>query len=263
MKIIAIYDGTIQSKKALQYGLEKIRETDGQIVVLQVFQGSLFVDYDAGPKAEEMARAEALAYLRDAEKIIRDSGQGDSARLLSEEGSPDEVILRVAESEHADLILAAPRYKGIISKVHCPVHIMPGTILVPVDSSDLKMFDEKSIIAEAKATGSKILLLGIVPVHLYSAGEKKELNEVKKRVQASIKKFSAELGGQGIDVSEVVVSGYPDEEIIKAAKEYSVSLILLPAGGKTPSELTKAAAILLDEPERMSLPILLMQTTEL
>ena len=262
MKIITIYDGTIQSKKALDYGLRKIRETGGEVVLLQIFQASLFVDYGAGPKAEDVARAEALSHLRDAEKIISESGQGDHTRIRSEEGDLGEVIIRVEESEHADLILASPRYKGIISKVHCPVHILPGTILVPVDSSDLQALDEKSIVTEAKATGSKILLLGIIPVHLYSAGEKKELNEVKKRVQTSLKKIKASLSGQGIEVAEVVRSGYPDEEIIDAAKEHSVSLILLPAGGKTPSELTKAAAILLDEPERLSMPIMLLQTAE-
>ncbi len=41
-----------------------------------------------------------------------------------------------------------------------------------------------------------------------------------------------------------------------------LSLIMLPAGGKTPSELTKAASILLDEPERARMPIELMQTAE-
>jgi nucleotide-binding universal stress UspA family protein len=122
--------------------------------------------------------------------------------------------------------------------------------------------DINSIIAEAKATGSKILLLGIIPVHLYSGGEKKELIEVKKAVLASIKKIKTSLSGQGVDVAEIIRSGYPDEEIIQAAKDQSASLILLPAGGKTPSELTKAAAILLDEPERVPMPILLLQTAE-
>jgi nucleotide-binding universal stress UspA family protein len=64
---------------------------------------------------------------------------------------------------------------------------------------------------------------------------------------------------QGVDVSEIIRSGYPDEEILKTAEEYSVSLIMLPAGGKTPSELTKAAAILLDEPDRLHMPVQLLQ----
>jgi len=41
---------------------------------------------------------------------------------------------------------------------------MPGTILVPVDNSDALLEDKANIIEEAKATGSKVLLLGIIPV---------------------------------------------------------------------------------------------------
>ena len=66
MKILTIYDGTIQSKIALSYGLREAKAKSGELVVLQVFQSSLFVDYDAGPRAEEIARAEAARHLRDA-----------------------------------------------------------------------------------------------------------------------------------------------------------------------------------------------------
>jgi len=37
-----------------------------------------------------------------------------------------------------------------------------------------------------------------------------------------------------------------------------VSLILLPSGGTTPSELSKAAAILLDENEQVQWPVSLL-----
>jgi hypothetical protein len=37
---------------------------------------------------------------------------------------------------------------------------------------------------------------------------------------------------------------------------------MLPAGGKTPSELTKAASILLDEPKQARLPIQIMLPAE-
>jgi nucleotide-binding universal stress UspA family protein len=140
---------------------------------------------------------------------------------------------------------------------------MPGIILVPVDSSDALLTDKDRIIEEAKISGSKVLLLGVVPVHLYSAGEKRELEEVRKGTLASIKKVKSALSEQGVDVREEIRSGYPDEEILKAAKDFTASLIMLPSGGKTPSELTKAAAILLDEPERThTLPIQLMRTAE-
>ena len=261
MKILTIYDGTLQSKVALQYGLRKAKATNGEIVVLQVFQSSLFIDYDAGPRAEEIARAEAARHRRDAETIINEAGRHDlRVRVLSEEGDAIEEALRVTATEKVDLVLASPRYKSIARRASCPVHIMPGVILVPVDSSDMPLAERENIIAEAKATGSKILLVGIVPMHLYSAVEKKELEQVSRGTSAMLKSMTKALSEQGVEVSGVLRSGYPDEEILKAADEHAVSLIMLPAGGKTPSELAKAASILLEEPERVHMPIQLMQT---
>jgi nucleotide-binding universal stress UspA family protein len=260
MKILTIYDGTIQSKTALRYGIKKAKKEGGEVVVLHVFQNSLFIDYDAGPKAEEIARVEVKRHLQDAEKIILETGQGVSIKIMSVDGDPVEEALRVSKAEQAGLILASPRYRAIVKEDSCPipVYIMPGSILVPIDSSDMSLANNENIINEAKATGSKVLLLGIVPVHVYSAVEKAELEQVRKRTTAAVKKIKMALTKEGVEVSEAIKSGYPDEEILKAADEYSVSLIMLPAGGKTPSELTKAAAIILDEPERICMPILLM-----
>lgn len=264
MKILTIYDGTLQSKTALRYGIDKIKEKDDELIVLHVFQSSLFIDYDAGPRAEEMARAESRRHLQDADNIIRESGQGIRVRIVSEEGDPEHELLRSAEAEQPDLILASPRYKAIEKTAPCPVYVMPGTIMVPVDSSDALLADLDDIIKEARATGSKVLLLGVIPIHLYGDGadEKRELEGVIKNTAASVKGIKKALHGQGIEASEAIRSGYPDEEILKAADEYAASLIMLPAGGKTPSELTKAAAILLDEPGRVRKPVCLMHPLE-
>jgi nucleotide-binding universal stress UspA family protein len=159
--------------------------------------------------------------------------------------------------------LPRARYKAIAKKASCPVYIMPGLILVPVDNSEMLLADKEKILAEARATGSKVLLLGIVPIHLYNAAESKELEQVSRGTAAMLKRMRASLAGPGVEVAEVIRSGYPDEEILKAADEYAASLMMLPAGGKTPSELTKAASILLDEPERARMPIELMQTAGL
>ena len=262
MKILTVYDGTIQSKTALRYGIKKAKETGGEVIVLHVFKNSMFLDYDAGPRAEEVARAEVKRHLHEAKNMIREAGQDVHVKIISVEGDPAEEALRVSAAEHAELILTSPRYRAIVKKASCPVYIVPGTILVPLGSSDMSLENTEDIIEETKATGSKVLLLGIVPVHLYSAAEKAELEQVRKRTNAMVKKIKSALTKEGVEVSEVIKSGYPDEEILKTAEEYSVSLIMLPAGGKTPSELTKAAAILLDEPERARMPMLLMREAE-
>jgi nucleotide-binding universal stress UspA family protein len=262
MKILTIYDGTIQSKTALRYGIGKAREKGGELVVLHVFPSNLFIDYDAGPKAEEIARSEWSQHAREAERIIADEGRGVPVRLVAEEGDPEQEILRCAASEHPDLLLATPRYKAIAQSAADHVYIMPGTILVPVDNSDAVAAGVDIISEETKATGSKVMLLGIVSIHLYSEGEKKELEQVRNSTVAAMKKIKKALAGKGIEATEIVRSGYPDEEILKAAGEYAVSLIVLPGGGKTPSELSKATAILLDEPERVKQPVCLLQAAE-
>jgi nucleotide-binding universal stress UspA family protein len=97
---------------------------------------------------------------------------------------------------------------------------------------------------------------------LYSREEKKELERVKKEITASVKKLKKTLAEKGIAVSEIVRSGYPDEEILKAADEYAVSLILLPSGSSVPSELSKAAAIILEESAQLKWPVFLLPPAE-
>ena len=262
MKVLTIYDGTIQSKTALQYGIGKVKEKGGELLVLHVFQKSLFIDYDAGPKAEEMARAEAKQHLLDAENIIREAGKSVPIHLITEEGDPHEELLRVAKAERPELILTTPRYRALAKSAPCAVYVIPGTILVPVDNTDTVLADLNNIAAEAQATESKVMLLGIVPIHLYSAEEKEELEQVKKGTAEMVKRIKKALADKGVGAGEIMRSGYPDEEILKAAAEQSVSLIMLPAGGKTPSELAKAASILLEEPERVKQPVYLLHATE-
>jgi nucleotide-binding universal stress UspA family protein len=258
MKILTIYDGTLHSKTALQYGLREAKEKRGELVVLQVFQSNLFLDYDAGPFAEEIARAEAARHLRDAEALILGAGGDVVVRVVSVEGNTIEEAIRIAQTEQVDLILSTPRYKAITKNGSLSVRLIPGTLLVPIDNSDALMAGLDGVIDEAKASASKVLLLGIVPIHLYSSEEKKELEQVRKNTADAVRKIKNVLREQHIEVSDVLSSGFPDEEILKAAEKYEVSLIILPAGGKTPSELTKAAAILLDERERVHMPIRLL-----
>lgn len=262
MKILSLYDGTLKSKIALRYGITKTKERGGVLVVLHVFQSNLFIDYDAGPRAEDIARAETSRHLRDAELLLAELGSGAQFRIVSEDGDPEEEALRYAGTERPDLLLVAPRYKDLAMKAGCHVRVVPGIILVPMDNSDSLFADRENILQEALAAGSKVMLLGIVPVHLYSAGEKMELEQVRKGTADALEKMRRALTGGGIEVSAVTRDGYPDEEILKAAAEFSVSIIMLPEGGKTPSELTKAAIILLDEPERVHMPIQLLRAAE-
>lgn len=258
MKILIAYDGTVHAKTALRYGITKARERSGEVLVLHVFDRSVFVDYDAGPRAEAMARDEAARHLEDAKNLIAGIAQGLTVSVVSEEGNAEEMILQYAEREQADLVLVPPRFKKIKRSAPRPVVVIPGAILVPVDSTISPLANVDRIQEEAAATKSTVVLLGIVPVHLYSREERKELETVKKETGARVNAIEKALTLHGIETKKVVRSGYPDEEILKAAEEFSVSMILIPAGGNVPSELSKAAAVILDEPGRAGSPVLFL-----
>jgi nucleotide-binding universal stress UspA family protein len=263
VKILTLYDGTLHAKSALQYGIKSVREKGGELVVLHVFQSSLFVDYDAGPGALELASAESRQHRRDAENIIQKEGTDVKVRILTEEGDPEREILDVAATEHADLILAPPRYKSIVKKAPCPVYLIPGLILVPMDDTDVQFENKEKIVEEALSTGSRVLLLGIVPIHIYSREEKEELEKVRKDTGLRLNRMGKMLGERGIENEKIIRSGYPDEEIMRASIEFTASLIILPSGGSIPSELRKAALVILDEKDRMKSPLLLISALQM
>jgi nucleotide-binding universal stress UspA family protein len=116
MKVLVAYDGTLQSKEALRYGMEKVRDTGGEVIALHVFNSRLFIDYDAHPEAEESARKESARYLEDAKKLMEQAGNGLRVRIAVEEGDPEEEIIRYAQERHVDVLLCPPRYKTIIKR---------------------------------------------------------------------------------------------------------------------------------------------------
>ncbi len=116
MKIMVAYDGTLQAKEALNYGIQKAREKGGEVVALHVFNSPLFMDYDATPGARDLARAEAAKFIDDAKTIIREKGAGVRASLYSTEGDPEAEVLDFAKNEKADVLLCPPKYRAIIGR---------------------------------------------------------------------------------------------------------------------------------------------------
>ena len=258
MKILVSYDGSLNSQTALKYGIRKVREAGGILFAIHVFNSNMFIDYGAGPNAEEMARKESSGYVEDARRIIAEAGSEIDAKLFTTEGNPNEEIIKFARAEMIDLIIVPPRYKAIVKSAPCPVSVIPGNILIPLDNSDsyLKVFDRAT--KEAIATTSKVIVLGIVPIHLYNKGEKKEVERIKKDTETALNKVKKMFHKEGIETKEIMRSGYPDEEIIKIADEYPVTMIIVPGSGDTPSELAKAAQIIIDDSEKFRQPVLLV-----
>lgn len=116
MKIMVAYDGTLQAKEALEYGLRKARETGGEMVAVHVFNSPLFVDYDAAADAESVARAESSRFIEEAKAVIREKGAGVKASLFSTEGNPVREMIGFAKEQNVDVLLCPPRFRGIITR---------------------------------------------------------------------------------------------------------------------------------------------------
>jgi len=116
MKIMVAYDGTLQAKEALAYGIEKARLKGGEVVALQVFNSPMFADYDATVNTRDAARAEAARFVDEAKAIIREKGKGVKASFYTTEGNPEEEVISFAKAERVDVLLCPPKFKTIIGK---------------------------------------------------------------------------------------------------------------------------------------------------
>lgn len=115
MKVLVAYDGTIQSKDALKYGLDKVKKEGGELIAMHVFPGNLFIGYDATPEARDLMRMESAAYVEEAKNIIHENGRGLKVCIVEGYGVPGEEILRYAEEQNVDVLLCPPKLKSIIN----------------------------------------------------------------------------------------------------------------------------------------------------
>ena len=114
MKVMVAYDGTLQAKEALVYGMDKARENGGEVIALHVFNNRMFIDYDANVDAEAIARRESARFVEEAKTLIREKSNGVHASLFTSEGNPEEEVISFAKASQADVLLCPPKFKGII-----------------------------------------------------------------------------------------------------------------------------------------------------
>jgi len=104
-------------------------------------------------------------------------------------------------------------------------------------------------------------LLGIVPVNMYGSSEKAELKKLEADTRKSMNEIMQQLQAKGVQASEVTRPGYPDEEIMKAIDEFAASMVIIPTVDDTPSELNKAASIVLEETGRNNKTVMVLPTS--
>jgi len=258
MKILVAYDGSMHAKSALRYGIGKVRDKGGELLAVHVFNSGLFIDYNAGPWALETAKKESAKLSEEARNIIAEAGGSVRARVVELDGHPEEETLSFAAEKGVDLIIATPKQKAMLRKAPCPVSIVPGTILVPVDNTESYLTSLETVQKEAAATGSEVILLGVVPEHLFSNSERSLVEKIRKETENVLKDAKKAFREKGLEVEGVLRSGYPDEEILKVAEQNLITMIIVPESGDQKSELAKAASIILDEPGKYKNPLVLV-----
>jgi nucleotide-binding universal stress UspA family protein len=113
MRVLVAYDGTMQTKAALSYGAQKVKENGGLLVALHVFNSNMFIDYDVFG-AEETGQEEAMRLAEEARHILGETGKDIRTRLIVTEGNPEEETINYARENYMDLLLCPPGYKSII-----------------------------------------------------------------------------------------------------------------------------------------------------
>lgn len=118
MRVLVVYDGTLQSKEGLRYGLKIVQEKGGDLVCLNIFNSAVFIGYDAIPMIDEVARKEFFNYIQEAKTIISRYGNGVRIKMIMEEGNPEDEIINFITDRYIDVVLCPPRYSSIIKKYH-------------------------------------------------------------------------------------------------------------------------------------------------
>lgn len=124
MKILVAYDGTLNAKDALRYGIRRAQSANAELVVLAVFNSDMFIDYDV-PGAEDKARREAAHHVQEAKEILSRLAHDLQVSMYSAEGNLEYVASEFAKDEHIDLILTPAKYADIVEIAPCRVSILP------------------------------------------------------------------------------------------------------------------------------------------
>ncbi|HMK44822.1 MAG TPA: universal stress protein [Dissulfurispiraceae bacterium] len=261
MKLLILYDGTLSGRNLLRYGLRRAMRTQDEAVVLTVFRNDLFIGYD-GFAAEATARKEFEANYTYARRLAESFGKELDVSFYTAEGNVDDALVMTTRDEHFDMVLVTPRYSGLQKRIGVPVAVIPGTLLVPVDSSRDVLSIVETVSLEAAESQSSVVLVGIIPIHLYSRSEDKELRNLREATEKALQNMQSSLQDAGVIAEATIRSGYPDDEILRAAAECNASMIFFPGGGKTPSELRKAAHVISSERARSPWPLVFVASRE-
>ncbi|MGE5237618.1 MAG: response regulator [Chloroflexota bacterium] len=205
MRILVAYDGTLNAKDVLRYGVFRAKTKSGELHVLHVIDSASLVEYE-GLNAEEKAKRESEHYLDEVKKIIDEAGKGLRVSFITIEGDPKREIVDYIRDNRIDLLLVPQRHASIAREAPCQVSV------VPRDFSTFKVLlvdDEEMFV---KSLSMRLNLRNL----------KTEVVMDGEQALSFVNKFDPDIivldlrmpGMDGIEVLKKTKESHPDTQII-------------------------------------------------
>lgn len=222
MRILAVYDGTLNSKDVVRYGLFRAKTTAGELHVIHVLNSALITEY-SGFNAEEAARRELSYYLSDAEKIIAEVGKGIRVSFTTMEGIPEQEFIKYAKDNRIELILIPEKYAEIGKRAPCRVSIVP---------SDFSTF--------------KVLLVDDEVEFVNSLAKRLNLRNLRTDIATSGDQALAFVRGDGPDIIilDLRMPGMDGIEVLRKVKQSHPAMqVIMLSGRETQGDREEAAKL--------------------
>jgi nucleotide-binding universal stress UspA family protein len=222
-----------------------------------------FVPYGGYMKdEEERLREQARIRFENWQEAI--SAEGIESKIRIEVGNPVPKLLRIAEEEKVDLIIAGRKKRTVLGKVYVGSHtlelIRRSTVPVlvskymvrfewegdlitrvndrlftaPLLATDWSEPSKKALglVSSFKELADKVMVTHIIGVKISKGLDKSELNRIEKESKERLEEYCDRLKKDGINAESHLFSGRSAHEIVRVAREHKASMIVMGTTGK-------------------------------
>jgi hypothetical protein len=125
-KILVVYDGSPDSKKALKYGLQKVQAPGCELIALHVFSSFNSLRRDEESMAKESVRA-ALRRRKTVKTVVNAGGNPVTISVAMATGSNWHEVLKLAPRLAIDMIVAPSEFESLMDKACCLADIVSAS----------------------------------------------------------------------------------------------------------------------------------------
>jgi nucleotide-binding universal stress UspA family protein len=264
MKVLLAFDGSDDARAAAESLAQfPLPEPTALLVVSVVTLPHAAVDIPQVREFNETLREHARRIVDEARALL--APRFGDAEGWVREGDPRAELIAAAEQWHPDLIVIGARglgaFKGfllgsvsttIVRRAACPVLVVKRTIsalrslVVAIDGSANSLAAARFVAGLPLHRGSRVRLLGVVEPPLYPpstvempsaaliAAFEEDARRRREELRGVLAGLEAPLHGKGPVVESAAVIGSPGREILAAANEPGVDLVVVGARGLGP-----------------------------